>query len=93
MVVGAAMSGISLRRRFGAYVPVLSLARIALATAAGIVAGHFLELHGKLMTLVEAAVVGVVFVVVLIVTRELGKRDLEAIKAVRKRRAADGGDA
>ena len=38
-------------------------------------------------------VVGAVFLGVLIGTRELGARDLAAIKAVRKKRAADGGDA
>ena len=39
------------------------------------------------MTLVEAVIVGVTFLVVLVATRELGKRDLEAIKAVRRKRA------
>ena len=42
--------------------------RIALATAAALVVGRFLPLHGKLMTLVEAGVVGLVFLVVLIGT-------------------------
>jgi len=54
--------------------------------------GRLLPLHGKLMTLVEAGVVGLVFLVVLIGSRELGARDLAAIKAVRKKRAAGGGD-
>jgi hypothetical protein len=40
-----------------------------------------------LMTLVEAVVVGATFLVVLVITRELGTRDLEAIKAVRRKRA------
>jgi hypothetical protein len=44
------------------------------------------------MSLVEAAVVGVTFLVALVATGELGKRDLEAIKAVRKKRAAGGGE-
>jgi hypothetical protein len=44
------------------------------------------------MSLVEAVIVGLTFVVVLVATRELGKRDLEAIKAVRKKRAAGGGE-
>ena len=50
-------------------------------------------LHGKLMTLVEAAVVGLTFLVVLVLSRELGKRDLESIKAVRRKRASGEGDA
>jgi heme/copper-type cytochrome/quinol oxidase subunit 1 len=51
-----------------------------------------LPLHGRVMALVAAVIVGVVFLAVLIITRELGTRDLEAIKAVRKKRAS-GGDA
>ncbi|MBL0221050.1 MAG: polysaccharide biosynthesis C-terminal domain-containing protein [Myxococcales bacterium] len=93
MVIGAVISGIALTRTLGAFLPFSSLLRIAIATAAALAVGKFLVLpHGKLMTLVEAAVVGVVFLVVLIGTRELGARDLAAIKAVRKKRAAGGGD-
>jgi stage V sporulation protein B len=93
MAIGAVLSGIELKRRLGAFLPLMSLVRIGVATAAGFAVGAALPLHGKLMTLVEAAVVAVVFVVVLVATRELGKRDLDAIKAVRRKRAADGGDA
>jgi len=49
-----------------------------------------LPFHGKLMSLVGAAITGIVFLVVLVVTRELGTRDLEAIKAVRRKRAPGG---
>jgi O-antigen/teichoic acid export membrane protein len=91
MVVGAIAGGYVMRKRLGAFLPMLSLVRIAIATAAALVVGRFLPLHGKLMTLVEAVVVGVTFLVVLVATRELGKRDLDAIRAVRKKRAAGGG--
>jgi hypothetical protein len=40
------------------------------------------------MTLVEAVIVGATFLIVLVITRELGRGDLEAIKAVRRNRAA-----
>jgi hypothetical protein len=40
------------------------------------------------MTLVEAIAVGATFLVVLVITRELGPGDLEAIKAVRRNRGA-----
>lgn len=92
MLVGAAASGWLLYRRLGAFLPVASLVRVALATAVALLVGRALPLHGKLMTLVEAAVVGVTFLVALVATRELGKRDLEAIKAVRRKRAGGGGD-
>jgi stage V sporulation protein B len=88
MVFGAIASGAVLYKKLGAFLPLASLVRIAIATAVAIVVGRFLPLHGKLMTLVEACVVGATFLVVLVVTRELGKRDLEAIKAVRKKRAS-----
>jgi hypothetical protein len=47
------------------------------------VVGRVLPFHGKLMTLVEAVVVGATFLIVLVITRELGKRDLDAIRAIR----------
>jgi stage V sporulation protein B len=94
MLVGAVASGALLGRRLGGYLPLLSLARIALATVCALGAGRALSFHGKLMTLVEAAAVAATFLAVLIATRELGRRDLEAIRAVRARRAAGtgGGD-
>ncbi|HEY5924865.1 MAG TPA: oligosaccharide flippase family protein [Kofleriaceae bacterium] len=93
MVVGATVGGILMRKRLGAFLPLVSLIRIAIATGAALAVGRLLPLHGKLMTLAEAVVVGMTFLVVLVVTRELGKRDLDAIKAVRKKRAPGGGDA
>jgi hypothetical protein len=62
--------------------------RIAIATGAALAVGRVLPLHGKLMTLVEACVVGATFLVTLVITRELGKGDLKAISAIRKKRAS-----
>ncbi|HUS31156.1 MAG TPA: oligosaccharide flippase family protein [Kofleriaceae bacterium] len=93
MVIGAVMTGVMLRRKLGAFIPAASLVRIIAATAIAMGVGYVLPLHGKLMTLVEAIIVGVTFLVVLVGSRELGKRDLDAIKAVRKKRAPGGGDA
>jgi stage V sporulation protein B len=92
MLIGAVIAGFALRKRLGAFLPVLSLVRIAIATAVAIVVGRFLPLHGKLMSLAEAVIVGITFLVVLVASGELGKRDLEAITAVRKKRAAGGGE-
>ncbi len=87
MVIGAGLSGWMLHRQLGAFLPIASVVRIAIATGAALVVGRVLPFHGKLMTLVEAVAVGATFLVVLVVTRELGKRDLDAIKAVRRKRA------
>jgi stage V sporulation protein B len=92
MVFGAIASGVMLYKKLGAFLPLASIVRIGIATTVAMVVGRFLPLHGKLMTLVEAVVVGVTFVVMLVATRELGKRDLEAIKAVRKKRQSQEGD-
>lgn len=88
MVIGAIASGFVLYRQLGAFVPWMSIARIAIATAFALSAGWMLPLHGKLMTLVEAAAVGIVFLAVLVGTKELGKHDLAAIKAVRAKRGS-----
>jgi O-antigen/teichoic acid export membrane protein len=93
MAVGAMISGIIVHRKLGAFLPWLSLARIAAAMAIAMVVGRVVPFHGKLMTLVEAAIVGVVFLAVLIGSGELGKRDLAAISQVRKKRASGGVDA
>lgn len=90
MVVGALVSGYVLRRQLGAFLPVASVIRIAIATGAALAVGRVLPLHGKLLTLVEAAAVVLTFLAVLVITRELGTRDLAAIKAVRRKRAVAG---
>lgn len=97
MGIGALTSGWVLRRELGAFLPVGSLIRVAIATVAAIAVGRerlaeraigaVLPLHGKLMTLIQAVVVGVAFLAVLVITRELGRRDLDAIRAVRRSRA------
>jgi stage V sporulation protein B len=92
MTLGALVTGWQLLQVFGATMPVMSFARIAIATVGAFAAGRYLPLHdrGKLMTLVGAVAVGAVFLVLLVATRELGARDLEVIKAVRKKRGQEG---
>lgn len=86
MLLGAIISGWALRRELGAFLPAASVVRIAVATVVALAVGRVLPLHGKLLTLVEAGVVGATFLAVLVITRELGRGDLEAIKAVRRKR-------
>jgi O-antigen/teichoic acid export membrane protein len=92
MLVGACLAGWALHKQLGAFVPILSVARVMIATAAAIGVGHVIPFETPLLSLVEAAVVGVVFLAVLVVIGELGKKDLSAIAAVRKKRGT-GGDA
>ncbi|MBA2541813.1 MAG: polysaccharide biosynthesis protein, partial [Deltaproteobacteria bacterium] len=90
MLIGAIASGEVLRRRLGAFVPWMSVARVVIATAFALAVGRMLPFTGKLMTLVEAVVVGVTFLIVLVATKELGRRDLDAIRAVRAKRGSAG---
>ncbi|MBP9088671.1 MAG: oligosaccharide flippase family protein [Kofleriaceae bacterium] len=92
MLAGSVISGIILKRRLGAFLPLLSIVRIVAAMAVAMAVGRLLPLHGKLLTLVEAGIVGIVFLAVLIGSGELGKRDLAAIAQVRKKRATGGGE-
>jgi O-antigen/teichoic acid export membrane protein len=86
MVVGACLTGWRLHARLGAFVPIASVARVAIATAVAIAVGRVIPFETPLLTLVEAAVIGVVFLAALVATGELGKKDLAAIAAVRKKR-------
>lgn len=92
MVVGAGLSGYFLYKRLGAFLPVASLVRVLIAVVAAMAVGRVVPFKSPLMTLVEAALVGVTFLAVLIITRELGKADLRSIAAVRAKRG-QGGDA
>ena len=90
MVLGASLAGYFLWRRLGAFLPVRSLVRVAVAVVAAIAVGRVIPFRTPLMTLVEAAIVGVVYLAVLVATRELGKADLKAIAQVRARRGQGG---
>jgi stage V sporulation protein B len=92
MLIGALTTGWVLVRRFGAFLPVLSALRVGAASAVAIGVGRVLPAGGPLMTLVEAAATGVVYLGVLLATGELGKKDLAAIAAVRRSRAPGGGE-
>jgi stage V sporulation protein B len=86
MVCGAGVSGWYLRRRLGAFVPVATAVRVAIALVAAMIVGHLIPFRTPLMTLVEAAIVCLTFLIALIVTGELGKADLQAIVQVRAKR-------
>jgi hypothetical protein len=86
MVVGAVLTGVVLHRRLGAFLPLASVARVVLAVGVAWAVGALLPSGGALVTLAEAAITAIVFLAVLVASRELGRRDLAAISAVRKKR-------
>jgi stage V sporulation protein B len=75
-------------RAAGAVAPPLALVRVLLAVACAIAVGRFLPHAGKILTPVYAVVVATMYVLVLLLTRELGTQDLNTIRAVVSKRRA-----
>ena len=73
-------------RAAGAVAPPLALVRVLLAIAGATVVGRFLPHAGKIFTPVYALVVAGIYVVILLVTRELGAQDLNTVRAVISKR-------
>ena len=86
MAVGALAGGLILRSRLGAFLPLLSALRVAAAAAAAVAVGRVLPFATPIGTLIEAAAVGMTFLVSLIVLRELGRDDLAAFGRVAGRK-------
>ncbi|HEX8795693.1 MAG TPA: lipopolysaccharide biosynthesis protein [Polyangiaceae bacterium] len=83
LVVG----GFLVKRATGAFVPAATAVRCLLGVAACVAVGLVAPRFGRLLTPVAAAAAGAAYVVVLLVTREIGKRDLGMLKALRAKRA------
>jgi stage V sporulation protein B len=86
MLLGAVTCGVLLWRRLGAFLPWITVVRVAVAVVVAVGVGRLLPAHSAVMTLVEAAIVGVCFLLTLVITRELGRADLVAIAQVRSKR-------
>jgi stage V sporulation protein B len=86
MVLGASFTGIQLVRHFGAFLPLLSAVRVIAAAAAAFAVCHFVPVSGKVMALAGAVLGGIVYLVALVITGELGKADLDRVLAIARRR-------
>ncbi|MET0792820.1 MAG: oligosaccharide flippase family protein [Polyangiaceae bacterium] len=75
-------------RAAGAVAPPLSLLRVLAAVAVAVGVGRILPHAGKMVTPVYAALVGLSYVLILLVTRELAGDDLSTIRAVVSKRRA-----
>ncbi len=91
MVFGAGLVGFFLKRSLGAFLPLASMLRVALAVGVAMGVGHVIPFETPLMTMVEAVVVGLSFLAVLIVTRELTGTDLRAVTGILGRKRASKG--
>ncbi|MDB4971587.1 MAG: virulence factor family protein [Myxococcales bacterium] len=87
MGLGVLLSGAYLYRTFRAFMPALTLVRVALAYAAALATGWAWTragiLPGKVGTLVSCAAVGIVYLVVCVVTGELRPSELKRLRAQR----------
>lgn len=79
---------IVVRARAGAFVPAATVVRVGLALGACFVLGTVMPRVGRLLTPAMALLVGVVYVAVLAVTREVGAADLALARAMVSRRRA-----
>ena len=86
MLFGVLLSGWFVKRRLDAFMSPVAVLRVAVAAGAAIAVGHVIDVGGKMMTLVEAAVVGTVYLVALVATRELTRADLRAVLDLRKQK-------
>jgi stage V sporulation protein B len=84
----AIAGGVRLHRVAGGFVAPLTLARVLLALGACVATGSVLPWIGKPGTVLEAALVAGVGLLVLIVTGEVGRADLGRLLAVAGRRRA-----
>lgn len=75
-------------RAAGAVAPPLALLRVLIALTGAVLVGRALPHAGKIITPVYAALVAIVYVLLLLLTRELGARDLATIRAVVSKRRA-----
>ena len=82
LLVATLLAAGAVRKEAGAVVAPLTLARVLLALGAGIAVGRLLPPGSKLLTIVYALVVGVAYALVLLLTRELGTKDLAMVGRV-----------
>jgi stage V sporulation protein B len=84
LVVG----GLLVKRATGAFVPAATAIRCLVAVGACVAVGLVAPRFSRLLTPVVAAAAGVAYLLVLLVTGEIGKRDLGMLQALRGKRAA-----
>jgi stage V sporulation protein B len=88
IVAATVAAGFLVWKTAGAVVAPLSVVRVLVSMAVAITLGRFLPPGGKIMAIAYSAVVAGTYVVLLLVTRELGKNDLRNVKNVISRRRA-----
>jgi stage V sporulation protein B len=86
LTVTAILATFFLRQVAGAFLPIATLTRVLVAVGASIALGSRLPWLGKLLVLPEVGLVAVLYVLVLIATRELTRADLGLVRSALGRR-------
>ena len=87
LAITAAAAGVVLHRTAGGFVPAATVVRVLGALGIAVAVGSRLPWLGKVFVPLEAAAVAALYVVVLVVTRELGRADLARVRTVLRRKA------
>jgi stage V sporulation protein B len=74
--------GTAVYLRFGAFIPVITIARALLAASVGFGSAHFMPSSSRVQGLAALIVGGVAYLLTLIATREIGTHELAAIRKV-----------
>lgn len=85
-LVGLALVGAYVRRTFGAFLSLATAARVAACGVGAAAVGAWVPWPGKVGTLAGAAAVAVIYVALLVVTREVTPAELARIRRVLRRR-------
>ena len=88
LVLTAVAGAIVVRRVAGAFAAPLTLVRVFVALAATVLAGTRVPWLGKLFVVPEAGAVALIALVLLVVTRELGRDDVAMLRRVISRKRA-----
>lgn len=85
-LVGLVLVGAYVRRTFGAFLSLTTAARVAACGVGAAAVGAWVPWPGKVGTLAGAAVVGLIYVALLVVTREVTPSEVARIRRVLRRR-------
>ncbi len=86
-LLGVIAVGAYVRSEFGAFLSLPTAARVALATAFSALAASKLPLHGKVGTLLASGLTVALYLVLLVVTGEVGRAELERVRRITRRAA------
>ncbi len=87
LVLGLGLSAAWVKRQAGTFIPLATALRVGIALALAVFVGTRLPPGGTQIVTFEAAAIAGVYVIALLATRELGKKDVELVLSLVRRRA------